>query len=146
MRDYITTFTGTLCLENIFWISVLVSLLLILMLLLFTHAINFKRGEFVIMRHNNVRDFEANLLKTTLNDVEVELKLQKTDDEELNDLTGNNARPDIRTRGVRKQVENAFFDIRLTNSNAPSQKHLPVSTILKKYEKEKKRELVIVEL
>ena len=36
------------------------------------------------MRHNNnVRDFEANLLKTTLNDVEVEPKLQKIDNEEL---------------------------------------------------------------
>ena len=100
MRDYITTFTGTLCLENIFWISVLVSLLLILMLLLFTHAINFKRGEFVIMRHNNVRDFEANLLKTTLNDVEVKPKLQKIENEELNGLTGEDVRPEIRDHGV----------------------------------------------
>ena len=29
------------------------------------------------MRHNNVQDFEAKLLKTTLNDVEVEPKLWK---------------------------------------------------------------------
>ena len=35
------------------------------------HAINCKRGGFMMMRHNNVRDFEANLLKITLNDVEV---------------------------------------------------------------------------
>ena len=40
-----------------------------------SHAMNCKRGDFIIMRHNNVRDFEANLLKTTLNDVEVEPKL-----------------------------------------------------------------------
>ena len=26
-----------------------------------THALNFKRGGYVIMRHNNIRDFEANL-------------------------------------------------------------------------------------
>ena len=36
-----------------------------------THAMKCKRGGFIIMRHNNVRDFEANLLKTSLNDIEV---------------------------------------------------------------------------
>ena len=36
------------------------------------------------MRRNNVRDFEANLIKITLNDVEVEPKLQKIDNEGLN--------------------------------------------------------------
>ena len=45
------------------------------------------------MRHNNVRDFETNLLKITLNDVEIEPKLQKIDNEELNGLTGDGARP-----------------------------------------------------
>ena len=40
-----------------------------------THAMNCKRGCFIIMKHNNVWDFEANLLKTTLNDLEVEPKL-----------------------------------------------------------------------
>ena len=33
---------------------------------------NCKIAGFVIMRHNNVRDFEANLLKTMHNDVEIE--------------------------------------------------------------------------
>ena len=49
------------------------------------HVMNCSRASsFIIMRHNNnVRDFEANLLKTTLNDVEVEPKLQKIDNEEL---------------------------------------------------------------
>ena len=88
------------------------------------------------MRHNNVRELEANLLKTTLNDVEVEPKLQKIDNEELNGLTGDDARPDVRARGVWKQGQNAFFDIHLTNTNTCSQKHSPVSTILKKNEKE----------
>ena len=43
-----------------------------------THAMNCKKGGFVIMRHNNSRDFEANLLKKTLNDIQIEPKLQKT--------------------------------------------------------------------
>ena len=77
-----------------------------------------------------------------MNDVEVEPKLQKTENEGLNGLTGDSSRPDIRAHGVWKQGQNAFFDIRLTNTNAPSQKFLPV---LKKTKK-KKRELIIVEL
>ena len=101
-----------------------------------THAMYCKRGGFIIMRNNNVRDFESNLIKTTFNDVEVELKLQKVDNEELNGLTGDDARPDIRARAVWREGQNTFFDIRLTNSNACSKKHLPVSTILKKHEKE----------
>ena len=100
---------------------------------------NCKKGRFVIMRYNSVQNFVANLLKTTLNDFEIELRLQKIDNEELNGLTGDNARPDVRARGVWMQGRNAFFDIRLTNTNARSQKHLPVSAILKKQEKEKKR-------
>ena len=101
-----------------------------------THAMNCKRDGFIIMRHNNVWDFEVNLLKATLNDVEVEPKLQKIDNDDLNGLTGDDARPDIRARGMWRQGQNAFFDIRLTNTNARSQKHLPVSAILKKHEKE----------
>ena len=34
------------------------------------HALNCKRGGFVIMRHNNIRDFEANLLSQVCTDVE----------------------------------------------------------------------------
>ena len=46
-----------------------------------THAMNCKRDDFIIMTHNNVRAFQANLLKTIFNDVEVEPKLQKIDNE-----------------------------------------------------------------
>ena len=89
-----------------------------------TQAMNCRRGGFIIMRDNNVQDFEVNLLKTTLNDVEVERKLQKIDNEELNGLTGDDARPDIRTRSVWRQGQNVFFDIQLTNVTGRSQKHV----------------------
>ena len=71
-----------------------------------THAMNCKQGSFVIIRHNTVRDFEANLLKATLNDVEIGRKLQKIDNEGLNGLTGDDARPDIRAHGVWRQRQN----------------------------------------
>ena len=41
------------------------------------HDVNCKRGGFVVMRHNNARGFEANLLNTIQNDVEIEPALQK---------------------------------------------------------------------
>ena len=88
-----------------------------------THAMNCKKGVFIIMRHNNVRGFEVNLLKTTLNNVEIEPKLQKIDNEGLNGLAGDDARPDMRARGVWKHIQM----LSLTYKYVRSQKHLPVS-------------------
>ena len=56
---------------------------------------NCKIGGFVVMRHNNVRDFEANLLKTIQSDVEIEPALQKVDNRRINERRGDKARPDI---------------------------------------------------
>ena len=91
------------------------------------------------MRYSNVRDFEANLLKTTLNDIETKPKLQKVEKEELNGLIGDDARHDIRVGREWRQEQNAFFDIRLTNTNPRSQKYLPINAILKKRRKTRKR-------
>ena len=63
------------------------------------------------MTQNNVQAFETNQLKTTLNDVEIDPKLQKIDDQGLNVLTGDDATPDIRVGRVCRQGQNAFFDI-----------------------------------
>ena len=60
------------------------------------HAMNCKRGGFVVIRHNNVRDFDTNLLKTIQNDAEIELALQEIDNERIDGRTGDEARPDIR--------------------------------------------------
>ena len=80
------------------------------------------------MRHNNIRDFEANQIKTIRNNVEIKPALQKIENERINGRTGDQARPDIRARGVWRQGQNASFDIRLTNINANSQKDLTVET------------------
>ena len=52
------------------------------------------------MRHNNVRDFEANLLKRMDNDIEIEPALQEVTNEKIPGNTNDEARPDIRVRGV----------------------------------------------
>ena len=104
------------------------------------HALNCKKGRFVINRHNNIRDFKANLLKKVHNDVEIEPMLQPINGEVVNGIAGDNARSDIRARGVWCRGQNAFFDVRVTNTNADSQKHLSTEKILEKHEKEKKRQ------
>ena len=41
-----------------------------------THALNCKKGGFVTMRHNNLRDFEVGMLSEIVNDVHTEPELQ----------------------------------------------------------------------
>ena len=105
-----------------------------------THALNCKKGGFVTQRHDQLRNYEAELLKKVVNDVELEPPLQPLTGETVQGLTGDSARPDIRARGVWRQGQNAYFDVRITNVNSESQKHLSISTILEKHEKEKKRQ------
>ena len=100
---------------------------------------NCKRGGFVIIRHNNIRDFEAKLLKQACNDVEIEPPLQPLEDEQVAGITGEEARLDILARGFWRQGQNAFFDIRVTNTNATSQANMSSAKIYAKHEAEKKR-------
>ena len=95
------------------------------------HAMNCKKGGFINIRHNNVRDFEANLLKKVCADVEIEPKLHPVNNDE--------ARLDVRARGFWRAGQSAFFDIRMTNTNTPSQVKTPVESIYKKHKNEKKR-------
>ena len=70
-----------------------------------THALNCKKGGFVIMRHNNIHDFEANLLRIVHNDVEVEPQLQQVHNEQFNGFKEDNARPDIKAKGVWRNAQ-----------------------------------------
>ena len=89
------------------------------------------------MRHNNIWDFEANLLTQICQDVEKEPPLQPLDGEVISGLVEDGARPDIRARGFWCAAQNAFFDIRLTNLNARSQSHLTSKQVFAKHEAEK---------
>ena len=82
------------------------------------HALNCKKGGFVTIGHNNMDDFEANLLRIVHNDVEVEPQLQQVDNKQFNGLKEDNARPDIRAKGVWRNAQIAYFDVRVTNVNS----------------------------
>ena len=104
-----------------------------------THALNCKKGGFVTLLHNNLRDFEADMLSKIVNDVETEPELQLVIGEIIEGLSANASRPDIRGRGVWRAGQNAFFGARVTNTHSPSQIHLTTESVLKRHEHEKKR-------
>ena len=105
-----------------------------------THALNCKTGGFITFRHNRLKDFEAQLLTEICNDVEIEPPLQPLEGEIINGLTSVNARPDVRARGFWREGQNAFFNVRITNTNSESPRHLTSEKIFTKHEREKKRQ------
>ena len=74
------------------------------------------------LRHNEIRDLEAEILQAVCTDVEVEPVLQEVTGEVL--LRGANktpdARLDIRARGFWAREQSAFFDVRVCHPNADS--------------------------
>ena len=108
-----------------------------------THALNCTNGGFIHARHDNVRDFEAQLMKSVWNDVETEPQLQPVNNRKnfnRSAIVSKDARLDIRTRGFWRPGQNAFFDMRITNETCDSQQSSTIPSILRKHEMEKKRQ------
>ena len=105
------------------------------------HAMICKRGGFIIQRHNELRDLEADLLDLVCNDVETEPVLQEITGETLN--SGANlacdARLDIHARGFWERQKSTFFDIRVCHPNADSYKDRTPEQVYRLHENEKKR-------
>ena len=100
-----------------------------------------KLGGFVIQRHNELRDLEAEPLNTVCSDVETEPVLLDISGEQLS--RGSNkaqdARLDIHARGFWEHQRSAFFDVRVCHPNAESYKDLEPQQIYRTHENEKKR-------
>ena len=106
------------------------------------HALSCPKGGFQIMRHNEVRDLTANLMADVCHDVCIEPTLQPITGELLTGasaITDNGARLDIAVNGFwGGHHERAFFDVRIFNPHAPSNRQ-PISTCYRKHENLKKR-------
>ena len=100
------------------------------------------RGGFVIQRHNELRDLEAELLNMVCKDVVTEPVLQDVKGEQL--TRGSNkaqdARLDIHARGFWEPQRSAFFDVRVCHPNAESYRDLEPQQIYRLHENEKKRQ------
>ena len=103
------------------------------------HAMICRRGGFVIQRHNELRDLEAELLSTVCKDVQVEPVLQQVTGETLNRGANRapDARLDIRARGFWERQRSAFFDVRVCHPNADSYREQNPEQIYKQHENER---------
>ena len=106
------------------------------------HALSCPKGGFPTIRHNEVRDLTANLMSEVCHDVCVEPTLQPITGEVLSNATAisdDGARLDIAANGFwGGRSERAFFDVRVFNPYAPSNRQ-PLPTCYRKHENQKKR-------
>ena len=107
------------------------------------HALSCPKGAFPTIRHNEIRHLTANLLTEVCHDVLVEPDLQPITREALSGATSNTqdgARLDIAANGVwGGRFERTYFDVRVFNPHAPSNRHTQMSACYRKHERAKKR-------
>ena len=108
------------------------------------HALSCPKGGFPSIRHNEIRDLTANLLTEVCNDVCIEPDLQPINGEVLTGTSSNTqdgARLDIAANGFwGGRFERTFFDVRVFNPHAPSNRHSRLASCYRKHELQKKRQ------
>lgn len=93
------------------------------------------------MRHNHIRDLEAELMKEVCKDVRIEPELLPLDTDIINN--GNiaeKARLDVSGNGVWGPFEKTFLDIRVMHPNAPTYINKNIEQVYVHHEREKKRQ------
>lgn len=109
-----------------------------------SHSMSCPTGGLPSLRHNELRDITARLLKETCYDVATEPVLQPVTGETLLGRCSNredNARLDIATRGFWGcGAQRAFFDVRVFNPCAPSYRCTQIRSLYQRQEKEKRRQ------
>ena len=104
------------------------------------HCLSCKKGGFVIIRHNVVRDTLAELLQEVCKDVRVEPKLLPVSGEELPERANcaDGARADVSAIGLWQPLNRAFLDVKVFNPVALSNVANDLGKVYRKHEKEKK--------
>jgi hypothetical protein len=106
-------------------------------------ALSCATGGYPSIRHNEVRDLTASMLKDVCHDVHIEPHLQPHSEEVMSHrsaITEIGARLDVSARGFwRKRFERSFFDVRVFNPSAQSNRNSPLQSVYRKHEMEKKR-------
>ena len=107
------------------------------------HALNCKRGGFIGIRHNELRDVTAEMLNEICQDVTIEPLLTPLTGEQFDLESANTdvqARVDVAARGVWVRGSRAFFDVRVFNPLAQCYSHSTLKAAHKSNESSKKRE------
>ena len=106
------------------------------------HILNCKHGGFVSMRHNEVRDLEAEFLREICRDVKIEPELIPIGNTILpgGANTADKARLDVSAVGLFSPMERNFSDVRVTNLNSPCYREKTPMKVYEINEREKKRD------
>ena len=104
------------------------------------HILMCKKGGYVSMRHDNLRNLEASFLREVCKDVKVEPVLQPIGEAEtLSSNRAEKARLDVSAIGVWGVMERTFFDVRVMHINSPSYMNKTPEQLYIQHEQEKKR-------
>ena len=106
------------------------------------HCLTCKKGGYVILRHNYLRDLFAELLREFCHDVDTEPVLLPLTGEKLppGSNTADGARLDVSARSLYSPLDKAFIDIRVFNSLAKSNWEKKPADMYKSHQNEKRRE------
>ena len=111
------------------------------------HSMSRKKGRFVYIPHNDLRDLTASMLSEMCKNTETEPKLTPLSGEQLQGRTSNNsneARVDSRNRGFwERGGQQAFFDLKVFDPNACRYRSKFLQQCRFMNEQEKKREATL---
>ena len=103
------------------------------------HAMICTVGGYVIMRHDRIRDMEANILKDVCKDVKIEPELLPIGSSSIStSTTAEKARLDVSAVGLWGPLERTFMDVRVVHPNSASYVGKKIEKIYELHEKEKK--------
>ena len=91
------------------------------------------------MRHNALRDLNAEMQQEVCRDVVIEPRLLPLDNEIVDGTSADRAAPDISSRGMWSAFGRTFFDVRVLHPNAKSYINTAPATLFSNHEKEKMR-------
>ena len=102
-----------------------------------------KKGGFVSLRHNQVRDLTIGMLtEAGCKDIVSEPQLAPLTGETFYHKTANtadDARADISCRGLWNTLDKTFLDVRVFHHDCPSNSNQKTPAVYRKHEQEKKR-------
>ena len=85
------------------------------------HALSCKKGVFITIRHNQVRETTANLIKMICKDLKIKPPLRPLSGKSLSERTANiqdTAQVDLSAKGFWMAGRNVFFDVRFFSASA----------------------------
>jgi len=105
------------------------------------HTLICPKGGYTIMRHNNLRDVNAEFQREVCHDVVIEPMMIPIEGEntEISGATEDGAHPDISSRGLWSPFERTFYDVQVIHPNAPSYREKKPKQLLIEKEKGKMR-------